>query len=453
MRGRVALTYPVSPRLLRREWWLMWQTVFLFISILFTTGQDLSGGGVMPLAGNPFLIFKLFALLFPLFSVSVFLNASKFSSSLGFAIKDSRFLIGFFIVAFLSIPFAVAPFYSLQKLIIFLISFAALLAVMIQYRFGLPAERSFIAFSNHILWLYTILWGLLAVSISKFGVTSTFTDLRTCLVNLAIIHPNLLAGFTVIGMCLSLVARGSPQPLRVSAFSACVILILCTGSRAVFASVPVAILLTLVVMTARGRGRYVAALTISLLILSGLAALMLIMDAVPHTEVASRLSRTGDESEIYTMTGRTIVWQAVWEGLDLKAWLIGHGFAVMKPEISVDMGTGVIFGAHNTYLCILAGTGIIGLAMYVLQLLKMLGNAFRSQSYIFLFLMLQFLVNSIVSTRFGLNLNPSFAVLWLSLSLAPVSLYVKTPRKRHSAHRLPTPPRQGRRERYRVQSS
>lgn len=73
------------------------------------------------------------------------------------------------------------------------------------------------------------------------------------------------------------------------------------------------------------------------------------------------LSRSGDPTEMFTLTGRTEIWEFVWDKILLQPWF-GYGYNSSKfilpqflglPGLQVDE-------AHNTWLQNLLGTGIVG---------------------------------------------------------------------------------------------
>lgn len=75
------------------------------------------------------------------------------------------------------------------------------------------------------------------------------------------------------------------------------------------------------------------------------------------------LSRSGDPTELFTLTGRTEIWAFVWDKIVLQPWF-GYGYNSSKfilpqflglPGLQVDE-------AHNTWLQNLLGTGIVGTA-------------------------------------------------------------------------------------------
>ena len=83
--------------------------------------------------------------------------------------------------------------------------------------------------------------------------------------------------------------------------------------------------------------------------------------------LTSGLSRSGDGSELLTLTGRTEIWAFVWEKIQLQPWF-GYGYNSSKFILPLFHGLPglVVDEAHNTWLQNLLGTGVFGTAPLVL---------------------------------------------------------------------------------------
>ncbi len=85
------------------------------------------------------------------------------------------------------------------------------------------------------------------------------------------------------------------------------------------------------------------------------------------------LSRSGDPTEMLTLTGRTEIWAFVWDKVQLQPWF-GYGYNSSKFILPLFLGLPglTVDEAHNTWLQNLLGTGIVGtaplVALVVLQL-------------------------------------------------------------------------------------
>lgn len=78
------------------------------------------------------------------------------------------------------------------------------------------------------------------------------------------------------------------------------------------------------------------------------------------------LSRSGDPSEMLTLTGRTEIWAFVWDKIELQPWF-GYGYNSSKFILPLFLGLPglTVDEAHNTWLQNLLGTGIVGTAPLV----------------------------------------------------------------------------------------
>ncbi len=104
------------------------------------------------------------------------------------------------------------------------------------------------------------------------------------------------------------------------------------------------------------------------------------------------LSRSGDPTELLTLTGRTEIWAFVWDKIQIEPWF-GYGYNSSKFILPLFLGLPglIVDEAHNTWLQNLLGTGIVGtlplLALVVLQLVDYVRRPEPSRD-LFLFAML-----------------------------------------------------------------
>lgn len=75
-----------------------------------------------------------------------------------------------------------------------------------------------------------------------------------------------------------------------------------------------------------------------------------------------RLQGTLDEIETGTLTGRTVIWDAGLEAF-FDSPVVGNGYASFSAAVEPRLGRGR--GAHNAYLSVAVGTGIIGLLLFI----------------------------------------------------------------------------------------
>lgn len=86
-----------------------------------------------------------------------------------------------------------------------------------------------------------------------------------------------------------------------------------------------------------------------------------------------------EDQRIWTLTGRTQLWSAIWESGLANTWF-GTGFDAARNAI-LDI-FGIAYQVHNQYLAILVELGYIGLALFIPVLIIWLIPVIRSQSLV-----------------------------------------------------------------------
>lgn len=140
--------------------------------------------------------------------------------------------------------------------------------------------------------------------------------------------------------------------------------------------------------------------------LLSLTAGIILLAAVPFRTLAGLsggLSRSGDPTELFTLTGRTEIWAFVWDKILLQPWF-GYGYNSSKfilpefrglPGLQVDE-------AHNTLLQNLLGTGIVGTTpLVVLTVLQLVLYVRSPDSFRDLFLFMALIWGVTVAGAFG----------------------------------------------------
>jgi len=116
--------------------------------------------------------------------------------------------------------------------------------------------------------------------------------------------------------------------------------------------------------------------------LLGTAALALLALSVQLRDLLSisgGLSRSGDPSEFFTLTGRTEIWEFAWDKIVLSPW-VGYGYNSSKfilPEFNGLPGLKVD-EAHNMLLQNLLAVGIVGTAPLLCMIAQMLADFIRA---------------------------------------------------------------------------
>jgi O-antigen ligase len=174
-------------------------------------------------------------------------------------------------------------------------------------------------------------------------------------------HPNVFAQEDGVFMVLAMVARRKGLIGRAvfwGMFLLGVTMILAAHSRTTLVAVLIASGLVMV-RNSRFGGAVAFAATGALALALSLAA----CDALPNIEgLFGELSRTGRQSEIWTLTGRTDIWEVVWTKIQEKP-LFGWGFNGTEALISSSFDksfAGSPVNAHNALLQSLLSVGFLG---------------------------------------------------------------------------------------------
>ncbi len=99
----------------------------------------------------------------------------------------------------------------------------------------------------------------------------------------------------------------------------------------------------------------------------------LVSDLVGST--AQYLSRGESAETLQTLTGRTELWQVVWESM-LQSPVVGYGYHVTTADGILDVwGRPAFRTAHNLPLHIVASTGLVGAGLFVFGLARPIRRA------------------------------------------------------------------------------
>jgi O-antigen ligase len=141
-----------------------------------------------------------------------------------------------------------------------------------------------------------------------------------------------------------------------------------TGSRGGMITAMVALLIVPLAMTNLSPGKLV--MTIVMLAISGGLAVAYVPDTV-----IERLATTGESVQDLSLGGRFRLWQAGMHAFTQKP-IMGFGTSAYKFAIFPEMGD-LTQLAHNSYISVLVEEGIVGLLLYLLMFLLVLGPILR----------------------------------------------------------------------------
>ena len=129
--------------------------------------------------------------------------------------------------------------------------------------------------------------------------------------------------------------------------------------------------------------------------------------------------RGGSVGDLMTFNNRVELWRIILPST-LETLLRGHGYAMISDIGVIRIVTLVVTQhAHNGYLQVLAGTGIIGLALVVWFLAKMVrlfrrGVAEQHPAVLsFLAIFVAFLANNMVEASIGFQILPQFVLMFV----------------------------------------
>jgi O-antigen ligase len=174
-------------------------------------------------------------------------------------------------------------------------------------------------------------------------------------------HPNVLAQQDGVFMVLAVVARRKGLIGR-AVFWGMLLLggatLLATGSRTTL----IAVLIASALVEVRG-SRFCGTIAIATAGTLTLALTWAAIQGLPNLDgLLGGLSRTGRESEILTLTGRTDIWEVVWTKIQEKP-LFGWGYNGTEALISSGFDksfAGTPVNAHNAVLQTLLSVGFLG---------------------------------------------------------------------------------------------
>ncbi|NOZ84085.1 MAG: O-antigen ligase family protein [Epsilonproteobacteria bacterium] len=389
------------------------QMVLLFMAITFTAGgvtqidnSDLSQGGI-----NVWSISKGVIYLFPIVMLLVLsLIRPVFFHSFLYVLKVFWILIIFLVLAGIELIWASSYEYSSIKLAIFCVSVLSLFSLCAQY-FAIYQKTANLLIYRHLLFSLTIIsLVLLCLALTQPVAGRNLFG--------GFVHPNEVASLFGSGFLLTLYYKAKLQEIGVLTMKNC------------FSLYAFLLISIIVFIFCFSRGAmmaffmgYFGALFLSYLfkqsskfvfLIFGLSVIMVLGYFLADL-IASLLAREKDGSDLKNLTGRTFIWQMIFQQLNMKALLVGHGYGAISPKITVQLGHVALAGAHNSYLQVLAGTGLPGLMLFIGFLLaafnKFKRNLLQSLNYKVDFLIgifLLMIVNGASEGFFGINLSAPF---------------------------------------------
>lgn len=158
------------------------------------------------------------------------------------------------------------------------------------------------------------------------------------------------------------------------------------------------------------------------LALLALVAGLILLETVPLRQVTTLLSgasRSGDPTEVFTLTGRTELWEFVWERILAAPWL-GYGYNAGKFVLPQFLGIGTLVeDAHNMWLQNLLSVGAVGTLPLALASAALLVDYLRWPSPMRDLVFGMVMVYGMTSSgAFGVAPNLLSLVLFIGIALA-----------------------------------
>jgi|GEM_PF-3024673 len=411
------------------------QTILFFIAVSFSIGsadttEEQSGGGW-------FIIFKILAYGIICYSGIYLLSRSneaykEFKKTLG-----SHFYVFVYLaLAIIFLPFAVDIKHSFFKFVVFAYSYFALLMLVAQHSAIYKQDARTMLFKNTLVFFALLI--LFPIAATILNGPAGFLGAFRAKIGCGIVHPNHLSALYTYGFFFGLFYRYIQAPRQFSKFELRAtkmisfvfpLLIVLAFSRGALVAIILAVTISIVILTIKYGIKKLAILQLAGLVAFTGFALLISTGVIPIQSLISSFSRLESGADLYTLTGRTELWEFVLKQIDIQSLITGNGYARMSGGGEFAISHGKLFGAHNTYLMVLASMGIFGLLALLLFLHQCLSRTFLAMKVLpapavayFLIILFVFMFHSVVDSFFGLNLGGVFSILLISFTYPLINI-------------------------------
>lgn len=397
------------------------QFLLYFIGISFSTG----GGNHPGLSSNAFIYLKGAFLFAPILGF-LFQLTQNYRTTLQRCrecIVQNRFLFLYLVFGFLSIPLAVDPSYSLQRLVFMIIGLSGIILLTIQFHFFVSRGIQPYPFFEKAVTALTVLSLVFPLTVLvNYGWHDLIPGYRSALQSYLLIHPNLLASFyahlAVFQCGYILYSHQRNLIINQICLAFLTILIVLLFSRTVFLSLLIAgFSVSLIFFGLLQKRRYLLIPLLGIGATALLSIFLMIGSAYPR-DFFEVFTRGDNISSMLTITNRTELWRILLEQVTIKTALVGNGFSVMTNTFGIDFGTGILYGAHNAYLSIFLGTGIFSLICILWYFGASFIRTWRSRFQLPLFAsfalfssLILFAVNCLTAEEVGVNTTVTFSYM------------------------------------------
>jgi hypothetical protein len=401
--------------------------VLVFIGLGFSAG----GGNSPAYQAGSFVYAKASFLMYPII-VSGFLFLRAPRAVVGvvhdiFAIN--KYYYFYLIIALMSLPLAVDPQFSFVRLGYTFLGVGAIFCLGMQYRLFFHGEEGTATIREHVKIFSALALLTLFFAVTIHGTSTLIPGVRNALSMYRVIHPNTVSALFAYLMIWHVVWGYSA---RKDAYDKVIALLLFGAIVVLFSrTVLVSIMACFFVVAFLLRRRYsmLFMIGLGLICFLNIMALYIILGQVTPDSFLAIFARGADVKDLYTLTLRTELWDRLADTMSLKQWIFGHGYAVVTPDFGVDFGTGELFGAHNAYLSLFFGTGVVSLLLFVMFVFDSFMRSVRyiqwsgitPQRLIILASTVVLVMTSMASEEVGVGVTCSFAFYLLMKTVFKLS--------------------------------
>ena len=264
------------------------------------------------------------------------------------------FVVAYIAIALASSLYSAAPSYSFSTAfgLLAMLLFAGALA-------GTLTEKQILLGIVLSLWLFVLIGWIVYFAVPSLGRSPFITTDGTLVERICGLagQANALGAETAVSLALLFLLwiRGHCRMLVLLPIAATdLVTLLAADSRTSLLAAVVGVAAVIARRSFWAWGSSVLGAILGIILLAGVPLRYLV-------SVLGGLSRGGDPSEFFTLTGRTAIWEFAWDKIVLSPW-VGYGYNSSKfilpqflgiPGLQVDE-------AHNMWLQNLLGVGIIG---------------------------------------------------------------------------------------------
>ena len=403
---------------------LIFQMLCYFSGIAFSTG----GGNNPEQQSSSFIYLKALLIMVPVLSVifKVIIRPAFTLSAIIQVIKQNLLLCLYFAMCFLVLPFAVNWEYSLIRLSYTLFQLISLFCLLsqFQYRFLKDDIYTILKDSLHYLSLLSLVLPIYVLVINRLSVD----NFRFALQSINLIHPNILASFYALLLTGHMTVLTYSNENKHSAFVFIAILAILEAllfSRTAILALIIGICMLPFLNTVFKKSTKSLLISLGLLFLAMTTFVLTAVGILSIDDILSIFTRNDTVSSMMTLTKRTVLWSELLSRIDIKVFFLGYGYSVISENYGIDFGTGILYGAHNAYLSVLLGSGIVSFLFIIFYLIRniIFFLSARSQiTYVFLInLITSYIVFFIIcfsSEEMGINLSINFSYLIFLTNMA-----------------------------------